>query len=142
MDHDHYDAAYLRAILTETRSIAVIGASANPSRPVHGVMAYLIRSGYAVTPINPGLAGQAIHGRTVVGRLADLAEPVDMIDVFRNSDAIAALADEILALPWRPKTVWLQLGIRNDAAAERLEAAGIQVVMDRCPAIERPRLVG
>jgi len=141
MNHDRYEDGYIRDILTSTRSIAVIGASPNPARPVNGVMAFLIRSGYGVIPINPGIEGKEIHGRTVVARLSDLPGPVDMIDVFRNSDAIPALADEILALPWRPKVVWLQLGIRNDDAAAKLEEAGIKVVMNRCPAIERPRLI-
>lgn len=141
MNHDRYDDAYLRDILTGTRTIAVVGASANAGRPVYGVMAYLIRSGYEVIPVNPGLEGKEIQGRRVVARLADIDAPVDMVDVFRNSDAIPALADEILALELRPRVVWTQVGIRNDEAAARLEAAGIKVVMDRCPAIERPRLV-
>ncbi|MCX5514628.1 CoA-binding protein [Kaistia algarum] len=142
MDHDHYDDAYLREILAGTRTIAMVGASANASRPSHGVLGYLIRAGYETYPVHPGLAGQSLLGRLVYARLADVPVPIDMVDVFRNSDAIAALADEVLALPTLPKVVWLQLGIRNDEAAAKLEAAGIQVVMNRCPAIERPRLLG
>jgi len=142
MNHDHYDDDYLRDILATTRTIAVVGASANASRPSHGVLGYLTRSGYETYPIHPGLAGQSLHGRLVHARLADVPVPIDMVDVFRNSDAIPALADEVLALSPLPKVVWLQLAIRNDAAAAKLEAAGIRVVMDRCPAIERPRLFG
>lgn len=142
MNHDQYDDAYLRDILASTRTIAVVGASANVSRPSHGVLGYLTRCGYETYPIHPGLAGQELFGRAVHARLADVPVPIDMVDVFRNSDAIDALADEVLALPLLPKVVWLQLGIRNDDAAARLEAAGIRVVMNRCPAIDRPRLLG
>ncbi|MCX5494145.1 CoA-binding protein [Kaistia dalseonensis] len=142
MNHDRYDDAYIRDILTTTRTIAVVGASPNATRPSHGVLGYLTASGYETYPIHPGIAGRELFGRLVYPRLADVPVPIDMVDVFRNSDAIDALADEILALPVLPKVVWLQLGIRNDAAAARLEAAGIRVVMDRCPAIERPRLLG
>ncbi|MGL4490322.1 MAG: CoA-binding protein [Rhizobiaceae bacterium] len=116
--------------------MAVVGASPNEARPSYGVMHFLISKGYQITPINPGQAGGEILGQTVFAGLADLATPVDMIDVFRASDAIPAIADEILALPWKPKLVWLQLGIRNDDAAAKLEAEGIMVVMNRCPAIE------
>ena len=142
VDHDHYEDAYIRDILTGVRTIAVVGASANASRPSHGVLGYLTRVGYQTYPIHPGLAGQSLFGRLVYARLAGVPVAIDMVDVFRNSDAIPALADEVLAMATLPKVVWLQLGIRNDAAAARLEAAGIQVVMDRCPAIERPRLLG
>lgn len=142
MDHDHYDDAYLRDILTSTRTIAIVGASPKASRPSHGVLGYLTASGYETYPIHPGIAGSVLFGRTVYARLADVPVPIDMVDVFRNSDAISALADEILELSVLPKIVWLQLGIRNDEAAARLEARGIKVVMNRCPAIERPRLLG
>jgi predicted CoA-binding protein len=142
MDHDRYDDAYLRDILAGTRTIAMVGASPKPARPSHGVLGYLTRSGYETYPVHPGIAGRELFGRRVYPKLADVPVPIDMVDVFRNADAIPALVDEILALPVRPKVVWLQLGIRNDAAAARLEAEGIRVVMDRCPAIERPRLIG
>ncbi|WP_073055531.1 CoA-binding protein [Kaistia soli] len=141
MDHDRYDDDYLRDILATTQTIAMVGASPKPDRPSNGVLAYLNRAGYATYPVHPGLAGGTIHGRTVVARLADVPVPIDMVDVFRNSDAIPALVDEVLALDPLPKVVWLQLAIRNDSAAARLEAAGVRVVMDRCPAIERPRLL-
>ena len=143
IDHDHYDDVYLRDILETTRTIAMVGASPKADRPSHGVLGYLTRVGYETYPVHPGIAGsQQIFGRDVVPKLADVPVPIDMVDVFRNSDAIPALADEILTLDPLPKVVWLQLGIRNDAAAAKLEAAGIRVVMDRCPAIERPRLLG
>ena len=142
MNHDHYDNAYIRDILTMTRTIALIGASPNAARPSNGVLGYLTRVGYETYPINPGIAGRELFGRMVYPRLADVPVPIDMVDVFRNSDAIAGVVDEILALPVLPKVMWLQLGVRNDAEAARLEARGVQVVMDRCPAIERPRLIG
>ena len=142
MNHDHYDDDYIRGILTATRTIALIGASPNPARASNGVLGYLTRSGYETYPINPGIAGRELFGRMVYPRLADVPVAIDMVDVFRNSDAIAGVVDEILALPELPKVMWLQLGVRNDAEAARLEARGVQVVMDRCPAIERPRLIG
>lgn len=142
MNHDHYDNAYIRDILTMTRTIALIGASPNAARPSNGVLGYLTRVGYETYPINPGIAGRELFGRMVYPRLADVPVPIDMVDVFRNSDAISGVVDEILALPILPKVMWLQLGVRNDAEAARLEARGVKVVMDRCPAIERPRLIG
>ncbi len=142
IDHDRYDDSYLRDILEGTRTIAVIGASPKVDRPSNGVLSYLNRAGYETYPVHPGLAGGAIQGRTVYSRLTDVPVAIDMVDVFRNADAIPALVDEVLALNPLPKVVWLQLAIRNDDAAARLEEAGIKVVMDRCPAIERPRLLG
>lgn len=136
MNHDSYPHNYTQDWLAKVKTIAVVGASPNEARPSFGVMRFLIARGYAITPVNPGQAGGEILGQTVVTALADLTTPVDMIDVFRASDAIPAIADEILALPWKPKLVWLQLGIRNAAAAAKLEAAGITVIMNRCPAIE------
>jgi predicted CoA-binding protein len=130
------DAA-LREILTSTRRIAVVGASNKPERPSYGVMAFLIRHGFEVTPVNPGLAGQEILGRQVVATLAQAGE-LDMVDIFRNSaDAAAAAAD---AIRLGAKTVWMQLGVINEDAAEAARAAGLRVVMDHCPAIEIPRL--
>jgi uncharacterized protein len=142
MNHDHYSDAYISGILTECKTIALVGASPNETRPSFGVMRFLLGQGYKVTPINPGQAGKEILGQKVAASLAEMPEPADMIDVFRASEAIPALTDEILALPWRPKAVWMQLAIRNDAAAARLEIAGVNVVMNRCPAIEIPRLSG
>lgn len=140
MNHDQYSDAYLSKILTETKTIALVGASPNDARPSHGVMRFLLGRGYKVTPVNPGQAGKDILGQPVAARLADLSVPVDMIDVFRAAETIPPLTDEILALPWKPGTVWMQLAIRHDESARRLEGAGIQVVMNRCPAIELPRL--
>ncbi len=140
MNHDHYENDYLRGILRDTKTIALVGASHKPERPSHGVMRFLQRHHYKVTPVNPGLAGQSLHGQTVAGKLSDIPGAIDMVDIFRNNSALPALADEILALPRKPKVVWMQLGVRDDAQAARLEAAGIKVVMNRCPAIEIPRL--
>lgn len=133
----------LRRILTDTKVIALVGWSANPARPSHGVAAYLARRGYRVIPVNPGLAGQVTAwGETVRASLSDITDPVDMIDLFRNSDAVGPVVDEALvALPGL-KTVWMQLGVVNEAAAVKARAAGLDVVMDRCPAIEIPRLLG
>ncbi|KQR73419.1 CoA-binding protein [Rhizobium sp. Leaf341] len=142
MNHDQYPDIYLTDILRSTRTIALVGASANPERPSHRVMGFLLRKGYAVHPVNPGLAGHQLLGRLVYARLKDIPEPVDMIDVFRAADALPALVDEILALEPLPKAIWGQLSVRNDTAAAKAEARGIKVVMDRCPAIEYPRLVG
>ena len=140
MNHDHYDDAYIASILQDVETIAVPGASPNEARPSFGVMRFLLSKGYQVTPVNPGQAGKEILGQQTFAILADLPRPVDMIDIFRANEAIPALTDEILALNWRPKVVLTQLAIRNDEAAARLEAAGIRVVMNRCPAIEWPRL--
>lgn len=127
-------------ILEETRTIAVVGASQNPARPVYGVMSFLIGRGYEVFPINPGLAGQELHGRKVFASLADVPAEIDMVDVFRNSEAAGDTIDEALALPVLPKVIWLQLGVVNPAGFARAEAKGVTMVMDRCPAIEAPRL--
>jgi uncharacterized protein len=142
MNHDFYSDSYISGILTECKTIALVGASPNEARPSFSVMRFLLGKGYEVAPINPGQAGKEILGRKVYASLVELSEPADMIDVFRASEAIRALADEILALPWRPKAVWMQLAVRDAAAAARLEAAGVKVVMNRCPAIEIPRLGG
>jgi predicted CoA-binding protein len=124
-------------ILRTTRRIAVVGASNRPERPSHGVMRFLIGRGWDVTPVNPGLAGQMVLGRPVVASLAD-AGPLDMVDVFRASDQAGAVVDEAVRLGAR--CVWLQLGVIDHEAADRARAAGVKVVMDRCPAIEAPRL--
>lgn len=140
MSHEHYSDDMLRGVFASVKSIALVGASANPQRPSHGVMNFLLRRGFAVTPVNPGLAGQTLLGQTVVASVADLSAPVDMIDVFRNSATIPALLEEILAMPVLPKVVWMQLGVVHAEAAEELEKRGITVIMNRCPAIEIPRL--
>lgn len=130
----------VRAILGATRTIALVGASANADRPSNRVLAFLLARGFTVHPVNPGLAGKTIHGATVYGSLADVPGPIDLVDVFRASDAAGGVVDEALALPERPKAVWMQLGVVDTAAAARAEAEGVKVVMDRCPAIEIPRL--
>jgi len=127
----------IRCILTTTRRIALVGASQKSWRASNSVMRFLLDRGYDVTPVNPGLAGQTIHGRTVVGSLADAA-PLDMVDVFRNASEVAPLVDEVIQLGAR--TIWMQLGVMNQLAAERARAAGIMVVMDRCPVIEDRRI--
>ncbi|MEH3119510.1 MAG: CoA-binding protein [Methylorubrum populi] len=140
--HDRYPDAQIRAILKDTRTIALVGASANPARPSYIVFKYLAERGYAVSPVNPGLAGRSLLGRPVIARLSDLGEPVDMVEIFRNSTAAGPLVDEALALPVPPKVIWMQLGVRDDAAAARAEAAGVTVIMNRCPKIEYGRISG
>jgi len=140
MNHDRYDDDYIAGILARTKTIAVVGASANPSRPSHGVMQFLIAKGYEVYPVNPGHAGVQILGRLVHARLADVPVAIDMVDVFRASPAVAGVVDEALALNPLPGVIWTQLAVRDDAAAARAEAAGIEMVMNRCPKIEYPRL--
>ena len=140
MDHDSYTDAYISDILRSTRTIAMFGASANETRPSHGVLAFLKAHGYHMFPINPGLAGKTLLDLPVYAKLADLPDVADMVDVFRNSAAIDGVVDDVLALPTLPKVIWMQLGVRNDAAAARAEAAGIKVVMDRCPKVEIQRL--
>lgn len=129
--------AEIRDILTSVKTIAVVGWSPKPDRPSHGVAAFLKRRGYRVIPVNPGQAGQQALGETVVATLAE-AGPVDMVDVFRRSEVAGAVADEAARLG--AKVVWMQLGVVDEAAAERARAAGARVVMNRCPAIEIPRL--
>ena len=142
MNHDGYSETYIRAILEEVRSVALVGASANPVRPSYFVLKYLIDKGYMAFPVNPGQAGKEILGRPVYASLKDIPEPVDMVDVFRSSDAAAGIVEEALALEPSPKVIWMQLGIRNDAAAAVAEDAGIRVVMNRCPKIEYGKLSG
>ena len=129
--------AELREILTSVKTIALVGWSPKPDRPSHRVAAYLKGKGYRVIPVNPGQAGQAALGETVVASLAE-AGPVDMVDIFRRSEEAGAVVDEAIALG--AKVVWMQLGVVDEAAADRARAAGVRVVMDRCPAIEIPRL--
>jgi len=128
----------IRDLLTTTRTIALVGASDRPDRPSHGVMARLQAHGYRVIPINPQLAGQQLLGETVLPDLAAVGEPIDLVDIFRRPIAAGEAVDEAIAVG--AKAVWLQLGVINDEAAARAEAAGLQAVMDRCPAIEIPRL--
>ena len=132
----------LHQILTRTRTIALVGASANPERNSYGVMAYLLGQGYVVHPINPGLAGQQLLGQTVYATLAEVPGPVDMIDIFRNSEAAGGVVDDALQERERLNlsSVWMQLNVINEAAAARAQAQGVEVVMDRCLKIEINRL--
>ena len=125
-------------LLSRVRYIALVGASDRPGRASHGVMRFLQTHGYRVFPVNPQLAGQTIHGETVYAALSDIEEPIDMVDIFRRPQAAGEAVDEAIAIG--AKSVWLQLGVINEEAAARAEAAGLDVVMDRCPAIDIPRL--
>ena len=136
MNHDHYADSYIRHILKSVHTIAVLGASPNDGRPSHGVMGFLLGKGYRVFPVNPGHAGKTILGQTVYAHLSDIPEPIDMVDVFRAASQFGAVVDEVLALSPLPAVIWGQFTVRDDAAAARAEAAGIQVVMDRCPVTE------
>ncbi len=127
----------LISILTGTRRIALVGASNKPDRPSYGVMQYLLRHGYEVVPVNPALAGQEIHGQTVVATLAQ-AGPFDMLELFRRPTEVLEPVQEAIKLG--AKTIWMQLGVVNEEAAQLARDAGLAVVMDRCPAIELPRL--
>lgn len=142
MNHDSYDNSYISDILREVKTIAVVGASANDVRPSFFVTKYLIDKGYTVHPINPGHAGKEILGRLTYARLADVPEPIDMVDIFRASSAVPSIVEEALALVPKPKVIWMQLTVRNDEAAARAEAEGLKVVMNRCPKIEYARLAG
>jgi hypothetical protein len=130
----------LRDILTRCRRFAVIIASPNPARPSHYVARYLLEHGYEVFPVNPGRPGREILGRPVVARLTDLPEPVDVVDVFRHPDAVAAIAQDAVAIG--AKVLWMQIGAVNMEAARIAEEGGLRVVADRCPKIEHARLLG
>ena len=142
MNHDAYDNAYIAGILNSVKTVAMVGASANDVRPSYFVLKYLLGKGFSVFPINPGQAGKEILGRMTYARLADVPEPIDMVDVFRGSAAVPGVVDEVLRLDPLPKVIWMQLGVRHDEAAARAEAAGIKVVMNRCPKIEYGKLSG
>ena len=128
----------IRGILTTVKTIAVVGASDKENRPVYRVMRFLQGKGYRCIPVNPRLAGRELLGETVYASLEDIPEPVDMVDVFRRAEDVPPIADGAIAIG--AKVLWMQLGIVNEEAADRGAAAGLQVVMDRCPAIEIPRL--
>ena len=131
----------LRRIRREAKSIAVLGAKMGAHEPAHYVPAYLVARGYRVQPVNPKFAGRRLHDAPTVAGLKDLSEPADVVEIFRRPEYLSGHADEILTLPWRPKAVWFQLGIRNDAAAEKLARAGIRVVQNRCMMPEHRRLM-
>jgi len=137
-----YDLALIRTILERSRTIAMVGASTSRARPSHEVMHVLLKRGHRVIPVNPTAVGETIWDVPVVGDLKDIDEPVDMVDIFRRSDQVGPLVDEIIELAPRLgiRTIWMQLGVRDDDAAARAKAAGIDVIMDRCPVIEYRRL--
>ena len=141
MNHDRYENGYITDILKETKTVALLGASPNPDRPSNGVMRFLLSKGDQVFPVNPGQAGKEIHGQKVYASLSDVPEPVDMVDVFRAAEYLDGVVEEAMALPQKPRVIWGQLSVRDDKAAAKAEAAGIKVVMNRCPAIEYPRLM-
>jgi len=140
MDHDSYSDSYIRGILNSVKSIAMVGASERENRPSYFAFKYLLERGYTMIPVNPGQAGETILGRRVYARLADVPEPIDMVDIFRNSRYAPAIVAEVLALKPRPQVIWMQLGVRSDEAAALAEANGLKVVMNRCPKIEYGRL--
>jgi uncharacterized protein len=140
MNHDSYPEAYIRETLLSAKTVAMVGASENAVRPSYFVLKYLLAKGYHVIPVNPGIAGKQILGQTVYASLGDIPEPVDMVDIFRNSEAAMAITQEAIAIG--AKIVWMQLTVRNDEAAALAEAAGLRVVMNRCPKIEYGRLSG
>lgn len=138
MNHDHYSDEYLRGIFARVKTIAMVGASPRPDRPSYRVMKFLQGRGFRVIPVNPLEVGKSIHGEMVYASLADIPVAIDMVDVFRRSELVAPVVDEAIAKG--AKIIWMQLGVRDDKAAAKAEAAGIDVVMDRCPAIEMPRM--
>ena len=140
MNHDSYPDTYIRGILNTVKSIAMVGISPKDNRPSYFAFKYLLERGYRMIPVNPGQAGKDILGQKVYGKLADIPEPVDMVDVFRASQYATTVVDDALAMKQRPSVIWMQLGVRNDAAAAKAEAAGLKVVMNRCPKIEYGRL--
>ena len=144
VDHDNYDNAYLKAILCGNKRIAMVGASSNRHRPSSFVLKYMLGKGFDVMPINPGHVGKEFHGALVYGALADVPAPAEIVDVFRNSEAALGVTRDAIALKDKLgiKVIWMQLGVRNDVAAAEAEAAGLKVVMNRCPKIEYGRLCG
>jgi predicted CoA-binding protein len=140
MNHDQYDDSYIRGILNTVKSIAMVGASSKDSRPSYFAFKYLLERGYNMIPVNPGLAGKELLGRKIYGRLADIPEPVDMVDIFRASQYALPIVREALEMHPRPSVIWMQLGVRDDEAARLAEANGMKVVMNRCPKIEYGRL--
>lgn len=142
MNHDSYDDNYILDILKNIKTVAVVGASANPVRPSHLVTKYLVSKGFDVIPVNPGQAGRSIAGVKAVRKLGDIGRPVDMVDIFRQSNAMPDVVSQAIGMDPPPKVIWMQLGLRNDRAAAMAEASGIRVVMNRCTKIEYARLCG
>jgi hypothetical protein len=140
MDHDSYSDAYIRGILNTVKTIAMVGISPKDNRPSYFAFKYLLERGYHMVPVNPGQAGGDILGQKVYAKLADIPEPVDMVDIFRAAQHAPGIVKEALALKPRPRVIWMQLGVRSDEAAKLAEDAGLKVVMNRCPKIEYGRL--
>ena len=140
MNHDNYDDGYIRGILNTLKTIAIVGVSPKVVRPSYFVFKYLLERGYRMIPVNPAQAGAELLGQKVYATLADIPEPVDMVDIFRNSEAAFGAVQEALALDPKPAVIWMQLGVSNDQAAKLAEDAGMKVVMNRCPKIEYGRL--
>jgi predicted CoA-binding protein len=140
MNHDSYPDSYIRGILNTVKSIAMVGVSANASRPSYFAFKYLLERGYHMIPVNPGLAGQELLGQKIYAKLADIPEPLDMVDIFRASRYALAIVQEALALDPCPQVIWMQLGVRSNEAADLAEKSGLKVVMNRCPKIEYGRL--
>jgi predicted CoA-binding protein len=140
MNHDNYDDSYIRSILNTVKTIAMVGVSANVARPSYFAFKYLLERRYHMIPVNPGLAGGELLGQKVYGKLADIPEPVDMVDIFRASQYALGVVKEAIAMNPQPKVIWMQLGVQDAEAAALAEANGIKVVMNRCPKIEYGRL--
>ena len=140
MNHDNYDDSYIRGILNTVKTIAMVGASAKDNRPSYFAFKYLMERGYNMIPINPGLAGKELLGAKIYGKLSEVPEPIDMVDIFRGPTYAVPIVREALALTPRPRVIWMQLTVRNDEAAALAEENGMKVVMNRCPKIEYGRL--
>jgi predicted CoA-binding protein len=140
MNHDSYSDSYIRGILNTVKTIAMVGASEKENRPSYFAFKYLLERGYRMIPVNPGHAGEQMLGQRIYPRLADIPEPIDMVDIFRASRYALPIVQEALALKPKPQVIWMQLGVRNDDAAELAEQDGLKVVMNRCPKIEYGRL--
>lgn len=140
MNHDSYPDDYIRGILNTVKTIAMVGVSPKDNRPSYFAFKYLLERGYRMIPVNPGQVGHELLGQKFYASLSDVPEPIDMVDVFRASQYAPAIVDEALALTPRPQVIWMQLTVRNDEAAAKAGAAGLKVVMNRCPKIEYGRL--
>ena len=140
MNHDNYDDGYIRGILNTVKTIAMVGVSPKDNRPSYFAFKYLSERGYNMIPINPGLAGKELLGKPIYAKLADVPEPIDMVDIFRAANYAVPIVQEALALKPKPNVIWMQLSVRNDEAAALAEANGMKVVMNRCPKIEYGRL--
>lgn len=137
-----YSDDFLRRILTRTRRVAVVGVSMNPERASHYVARYLADKGYDVVPVNPGHAGEVVFGHTIVASLSEIEGDVDMVEIFRRSEHVPEVVDEALERFPKLQTIWMQIGVVNAGAAAKARARGVDVVMDRCPKVEYPRLIG